>query len=119
MPTANLAAAMPALAKIEIAATFALMEWVLLMGGGLAGRRLRLKPSVGGAIATHSQERFVANCSDFKLCFRGRRCERSNPFATQQIVIPAKAGIQYAAAYRFNHCCLWNTGSPAFAGDDN
>ena len=22
-------------------------------------------------------------------------------------------GIQYAAAYRFNHCCLWDTGSPA------
>ncbi|MEH2532509.1 hypothetical protein V1277_001110 [Bradyrhizobium sp. AZCC 1588] len=33
-------------------------------------------------------------------------------------VIPAKAGIQYAAAYPFDHCCLWNTGSPAFAGDD-
>jgi len=28
-------------------------------------------------------------------------------------------GIQYAAAYRFNHCCLWNTGSPACAGDDD
>jgi len=24
-------------------------------------------------------------------------------------------GIQYAAAYRFNHCRLWNTGSPAGA----
>jgi hypothetical protein len=23
------------------------------------------------------------------------------------VVIPAKAGIQYAAAYRFNHCYLW------------
>ena len=34
------------------------------------------------------------------------------------VVIPAKAGIQYAAAYRFNQCCLWNTGSPACAGDD-
>jgi len=32
---------------------------------------------------------------------------------------PAQAGIQYAAAYRFNHDCLWNTGSPAFAGDDD
>ena len=31
---------------------------------------------------------------------------------------PAKASIQYAAVYRFYHCCLWNTGSPAFAGDD-
>ena len=27
-------------------------------------------------------------------------------------------GIQYAAASRFNHDRLWNTGSPAFAGDD-
>jgi len=31
-------------------------------------------------------------------------------------VIPAQAGIQCAAASRFNHCRLWNTGSPAFAG---
>jgi hypothetical protein len=28
-------------------------------------------------------------------------------------------GIQYAVADRFNHCCLRNTGSPAFAGDDS
>ena len=35
------------------------------------------------------------------------------------LVIPAKAGIQYAAASRFNHCCLWNTGSSAFADDDS
>jgi hypothetical protein len=33
-------------------------------------------------------------------------------------VIPAKAGIQYAAASRLNHVCLWNTGSPVFAGGD-
>src|SRR5690349_15805191 len=26
--------------------------------------------------------------------------------------------IQYAEAYRLKHCCLWNTGSPASAGDD-
>ena len=26
--------------------------------------------------------------------------------------------IQYAAAPRLKHDCLWNTGSPAFAGDD-
>jgi hypothetical protein len=31
---------------------------------------------------------------------------------------PRMRGIQYAAASRFNHRCLWNTGSPAFAGDD-
>ena len=35
-----------------------------------------------------------------------------------EIVIPAKAGIQYAAAHRLNHQLLWITGSPAFAGDD-
>src|SRR5690242_6015367 len=27
--------------------------------------------------------------------------------------------IQYAAAYPLNHEPLWNTGSPAFAGDDS
>jgi hypothetical protein len=36
--------------------------------------------------------------------------------ATHTTVIPAKAGNQYAAASRFNHWRLWNTGSPAFAG---
>ena len=56
MPTANFAAAMLALAKIEIAATLVLMEAGLVMGGGLAGHRLRSRLSGGGAIATHSQE---------------------------------------------------------------
>jgi hypothetical protein len=37
---------------------------------------------------------------------------------TQESSYPAHAGIQYAAAPRFHHQCLWNTGSPAFAGDD-
>ena len=32
---------------------------------------------------------------------------------------PAKAGNQYAAAYQLHHCCLWNTGSSAFADDDD
>jgi len=27
--------------------------------------------------------------------------------------------IQYAAASRLNHRCLWNAGSPVFTGDDN
>jgi hypothetical protein len=31
---------------------------------------------------------------------------------------PRMRGIQYAAASRFNHGCLWNTGSPVFTGDD-
>ena len=33
-----------------------------------------------------------------------------------RVVIPANAGIQYAAASRFNHDGLWNTGSPGQAG---
>ena len=57
MPTANFAAAMLALAKIEIAATLVLMEVGLVMGGGLAGHRVRSKLSGGGATATHSQVR--------------------------------------------------------------
>ncbi len=32
---------------------------------------------------------------------------------------PRKRSIQYAAASRVNHRRLWNTGSPAFAGDDD
>jgi hypothetical protein len=32
---------------------------------------------------------------------------------------PRKRGIQYAAASRIHRRRLWNTGSPAFAGDDN
>ena len=51
------------------------------MGGGLAGRCARLKPSVGGAIANHLQERFVANCSELRgPSLRAQRT--SNPFAT-------------------------------------
>jgi hypothetical protein len=37
----------------------------------------------------------------------------------QKFVIPAKAGIQYAAALVIKPRWLWNTGSPAFAGDDS
>ena len=53
MPTANFAAAMPALAKIEIAATLVLMEEGNVMGGGLAGGCPILKAAVAGAIAIH------------------------------------------------------------------
>jgi hypothetical protein len=53
------------------------------------------------------------------------RCEAGQEFSDPDLdavryptVIPAKAGNPYAAASRSDHCCLWNTGSPAFAGDD-
>src|SRR5215218_381166 len=41
----------------------------------------------------------VASCSEFKVRLLSQESsfERNNPVATQRIVIPAKAGIQYAA----------------------
>jgi hypothetical protein len=48
------------------------------MGDGLAGHRPTLKPMAEGAIATHLQERFVANCSELKEPGGSdRHCERS------------------------------------------
>jgi hypothetical protein len=84
---------MPALAKIEIAATLVLMVGAGLMDDGLAGRRPTLKPTARGAIATHLQERFVANCSELK----NRPCEplarKDAEIATQRsIVIPRAEG---------------------------
>jgi hypothetical protein len=55
---------------------------------------------------------------------RGCRLARFSSYgcgrwADSPAVIPAKAGIQYAAAFRFYRWRLWNTGSAAFAGDDS
>jgi hypothetical protein len=36
----------------------------------------------------------------------------ADSFSTAGVVVPAKAGIQYAAASRLHHNGLWNTGSP-------
>jgi hypothetical protein len=38
---------------------------------------------------------------------------------TSSTVMPAKAGIQYPVASRLERYPLWNTGSSAFADDDN
>jgi hypothetical protein len=51
-----------------------------------------------------------------------RHCEQSEAMTVKwqsitATVIPAKAGIQYAAAYRFFHQRLWDTGSPTGDGD--
>ena len=35
------------------------------------------------------------------------------------LVIPAHAGIRYAAASRLEHSRLWNTGSPVESDDDS
>jgi hypothetical protein len=46
------------------------------------------------------------------------RClARPRPTNTRRT--PRMRGIQYAAASQFYHWRLWNTGSPAFAGDDS
>jgi hypothetical protein len=42
-------------------------------------------------------------------------CERRS---TRSRHTPRRRGIQYAAAFRFHHQRLWNTGSSAFADDD-
>ena len=45
------------------------------------------------------------------------RTELSSPANGSRECAPddrLRRGIQYAAAHRFYHCCLWNTGSPAF-----
>jgi hypothetical protein len=38
--------------------------------------------------------------------------------ANSGVIARLDRAIQYAAAHRFNHRRLWNTGSPACAGDD-
>src|SRR5882757_9771154 len=76
MPTTNLAIAMPALAKIEIAATDDLtVLWVALMSGGVAAQPLtssavsdRNRHSLAAGVL---QVRFVANYSQSK----SRHCE--------------------------------------------
>jgi hypothetical protein len=42
--------------------------------------------------------------------------DQLSPAETNSPVMPAQAGIQYAAASAFKAQMLWNTGSPAFAG---
>ena len=50
-----------------------------------------------------------------------KRCDGRDdvdPRSHPPTVIPRMRGIQYTAASRFYHRRLWNTGSPACAGDD-
>jgi len=70
----------------------------------------------------------IASASD---AFHATTCEKLACFvadaprndgqelASATAVIPAHAGIQYAAAYPFHRRRLLNTGSSAFADDDN
>jgi hypothetical protein len=58
-------------------------------GRGLAGRYVRSKPAIEGAIATHLQERFVANCSEFN------RLRLRSPDAAQHEVMRCRAGVHF------------------------
>jgi len=66
---------------------------------------------------------YLAGVRDPKrLTFKGLQALARNDVevATQYtVVIPREGGGSSTPRLRFNHCCLWNTGSPAFAGDDN
>ena len=54
----------------------------------------------------------------WSMRMRGWRSRGKRRRATHSAVMPRrKRGIQYAAASRLEHNRLWNTGSPAFAGD--
>ncbi|VIO69352.1 hypothetical protein CI1B_26340 [Bradyrhizobium ivorense] len=46
------------------------------------------------------------------------RRENAKPYPSTAVIARLDRAIQYAAASRLHHHCLWNTGSPAFAGDD-
>ena len=72
-------------------------------GGGGAGR---------GAVQ-ESEERLHPRAVRRRVPDRGG-AGRSNAV----VVTPRRRGTQYAAASRFNYERLWDTGSPAFAGDD-
>jgi len=66
-------------------------------------------PSLRGA-KRRSNPLFLCGRTDCRVAsLLAMTVERAEPNTP---VIPAKAGIQYAAAYRFNHWRLWNTGSP-------
>jgi hypothetical protein len=78
---------------------------------------LRIGEEIGFVISQTSTMR-----TDMALAFELRRhCEELLAMTGREsnippTVIPAQAGIQYAAAYRLNHYGLWNTGSPPARG---
>ncbi|PAY07483.1 hypothetical protein CK489_17160 [Bradyrhizobium sp. UFLA03-84] len=45
-------------------------------------------------------------------------CESAKCVDTTAVIARLDRAIQYAAASQLKHYSLWNTGSPAFAGDD-
>src|SRR6266700_1206939 len=116
--------------------TWRLKKWngsspILVATGGLAASDRIMPPSISAIIAASSRRSTVHHHS-----LRGLRCSRESMglpkgggFAhlspmmvseglTRWPSYRRKAGIQYAAALAMEVQRLWNTGSPAFAGDD-
>src|SRR5216117_2118168 len=58
-----------------------------------------------GAASTRSSLRPLIKEARRRMAYLGQTCRESA--ASYSVVVPAKAGIQYAAAYRLNHCRLW------------
>jgi hypothetical protein len=56
--------------------------------------------------------------ADDRCKTRARCVARTRSHIFSAVVPRLDRGTQYAAAYRLSLCHLWNTGSPAFAGDD-
>ena len=72
-------------------------------------------PNGAGIGSLSAVKRMVLGGSSACIVALFCHCERSEAIHGAK----ERMDSSYAAAYRFNHCCLWNTGSPAFAGDDN
>jgi hypothetical protein len=85
---------------------------------------LILKTAAEGRLCTLSRKGRAEECIafdfDFQTASASLRAKRQWMLATTTIVVARlDRAIQYAAASRLDHKRLWNTGSPAFAGDDN
>ncbi|UUO50360.1 hypothetical protein DCM78_27695 [Bradyrhizobium sp. WBOS04] len=70
---------------------------------------------MGPGSAAHRTGRCFASPGTLR-CVRGTRASWSSHHHCHS---PRRRGIQYAAASRIDLWRLWNTGSPAFAGDDS
>jgi hypothetical protein len=51
-------------------------------------------------------------------CFASLAMTLLTPPPPFPVIARLDRAIQYAALARLDHACLWDTGSPAFAGDD-
>src|SRR5690242_16275300 len=82
------------------------MRWMLIAQSEAIGTRLSLRPPFESG-------RDEVQSSRETMAARTRSC-----IPPSAVIARLDRAIQYAAASRLKHWRLWNTGSPAFAGDD-